>query len=54
MTASFEPYLDKSVVEQKHGCGKVPHPCPSKVKHLTYITNVSNFRMTETEFPILM
>ena len=49
---SFEKvYLDEGIVEQEHGCRKIPNPRPSKVEHLTNIAHVSNFRMTKTEFP---
>ena len=48
---SLGPYLDEGVVEQEHGRGKEPNPCPIKVEHLTNITNVSDFGVTETKFP---
>ena len=48
-----KPYLDEGIVEQEHGCGKVPDPSPSKVEHLTDVTNISKFGVTETEFPKL-
>jgi hypothetical protein len=44
-------HLNESIVEYEHGGSQVPHPCPAEVEHLTNITNIAEFRVTETEFP---
>ena len=47
-------YLNECVVEQEHGCSQVPDPGPAIVEHLANVTHVSEFRVTETEFPSIL
>ena len=47
-------YLNECVVEQEHGRSKVPDPGPAVVEHLANVTHVSEFRVTETEFPSIL
>ena len=43
--------LDKSIIEQKHDCGCVPHPLPVVVKHLPKVADIAHFRVAQTKFP---
>ena len=45
-------YLDEGVVEQEHDSREIPDPCPTVIEHLADITNVTNFWVTEAEFPM--
>ena len=47
-------YLNECIVEQEHGCSQVPDPGPAVVEHLANVTHVSEFRVTETEFPNIL
>ncbi len=45
--------LDEGVVEQEHDGREIPSPLGAPEEHLPNVTDISNFRMSQTEFPIL-
>ena len=44
--------LNKSVVEQEHDSREIPSDLGVPEEHLSDITNVSDFGVTKTEFPV--
>jgi hypothetical protein len=43
--------LDEGVVQDEHDGSEPPRPLLVPEKHLANITDISNFRMSQTEFP---
>lgn len=45
--------MNKGVVEQKHDGGEIPGNLGVPKQHLANITHISDFRVTQTELPVV-